>query len=227
MQMVSSLLSFLKITGQLTSSFLQLFIIPHIRLEQKPLANNVFPTVLQSNGIHSILTSIILYPPRPSKLHWKLTSTNYTKTNDFKFCLLTCLHPTYPLSLLVTFLLYTRCACVCVCGKQYSDYVIIIFVGEIWRYRNGHHYYYYNPGRTVMDIFYTLASSEHMTDGQGNNFQSQNKCCHLVFTNFNCPTLSLQQPSIPLKWMSFVMHCFFNTQVFMRFISNNHVISLQ
>ena len=38
-------------------------------LEQKPLANAVSPSVLQSNGIHSLLTSIAFSPLTTSKLH--------------------------------------------------------------------------------------------------------------------------------------------------------------
>ena len=37
-------------------------------LEQKSLANAVSPTVLQSNGIHSRLTSVTFSPHTPSKL---------------------------------------------------------------------------------------------------------------------------------------------------------------
>lgn len=38
------------------------------KLEQKPLANAVSPTVLQSDEIHSLLTSVTFSPPMPSKL---------------------------------------------------------------------------------------------------------------------------------------------------------------
>ena len=81
-------------------------------LKQKPLANTVSPTLLQSNGIHSLLTSITLNPLMLSKL----TSTN--NTSDFKFRLLTCLLfwpsfiPCYIPSV-------CRCVCVCVC-KEYK-----------------------------------------------------------------------------------------------------------
>ena len=39
------------------------------KLKEKPLANAVSPTVLQSNEIYSLLTSITFSPPMPSKLH--------------------------------------------------------------------------------------------------------------------------------------------------------------
>ena len=47
-------------------------------LEQKLLANDVSPTVLQSNGIRSLRTSFTFTPSMPSKLRWELTSTNVT-----------------------------------------------------------------------------------------------------------------------------------------------------
>ena len=46
--------------------------------EQKPLANAVSPTVLQSNGICSLLTSVTFNPVTPSKLLEKLISTGNT-----------------------------------------------------------------------------------------------------------------------------------------------------
>ena len=76
-------------------------------LKHKPLANTVSPTVLQSNGIHSLLTSITLNPLMLSKL----TSTNNT-TSDFILRLLTCLP--YLLSFIPCYI-PSVCPCVCVC----------------------------------------------------------------------------------------------------------------
>ena len=78
-------------------------------LKHKPLANTVSPTVLQSNGIHSLLTSITLNPLMLSKL----TSTN--NTSDFKFRLLTCL-PYLPS--FITCYIPSVCPCVCVCARN-------------------------------------------------------------------------------------------------------------
>ena len=89
-------------------------------LEQTLLASAVPPTVLQSKGILSLLTSVTFNPPMPSKLHKELASRNNT-TSDFRFCLLTCPPapppphlppPPYPHSYFLTVLL---CTCVCVC----------------------------------------------------------------------------------------------------------------
>ena len=80
-------------------------------LEQTPLANTVSPTVLQSNRICSLMTSITVFPCLQNCV--KNSPLNNTNTkqyhNNSKFHLFTCLPPPrYPPSLL-TFLL---CACV-------------------------------------------------------------------------------------------------------------------
>ena len=80
---------------------------------EKTLWPTQFPlTVLQTNGIHCLLTSVTFNPPTSSKL----TSTNNI-TSDFKFCLLTCL-PYLPASLTprcIPSVLLCVCVCVCVC----------------------------------------------------------------------------------------------------------------
>ena len=78
-------------------------------LNQKPLAIAISPNVFQSNWIRSLLTSVTIF------LHLQncVKSSSTNDTNDFKFCLLTCLL-IYPPSPLDTFLLHT-----CVWGIQW------------------------------------------------------------------------------------------------------------
>ena len=107
----------------------------------------------------------------PSKLCYKLTSTNYT-TSDFKFCLPTCLPylpslipsyiPSVCLCVCVCACVYV-CVCVCVCVRNtmlrlydydfwgFNEYIIVdlvkrsvqTLVREIQHYRNDHHHYHY------------------------------------------------------------------------------------
>ena len=57
-------------------------------LEQKPLANAPSLTVLQNNGIFSLLISVRCNATMPSKLCSKLISTRSTAVSHLNFCLL-------------------------------------------------------------------------------------------------------------------------------------------
>ena len=87
-------------------------------LEHNPLANAVSPTVLQRNGIHSLLTSITFNPLTPSKL----LKTHFYKQYHKWFQILSSYSPlrfTLPHLLLHSFcapMSVCVCLCVTVCG---------------------------------------------------------------------------------------------------------------
>ena len=102
-------------------------------LEQKPLASVVSLMVLQSNGIHSLLTSVTFSPPTYA---FTALKTPLCKQYPKRFQILfSYLHPQPPLPTspthIVKVLLCAHvcvCVCVCVCGVQgiqCSNYVII------------------------------------------------------------------------------------------------------
>ena len=106
---------------------------PCVRKKQ-PLASAVSPTVLQSDGVCSLLTSVTFTSPLGFQkcLKTHLHKQYHSKWFQTVFLFASLLTPTHPYSLLVTFLL---CAHVCLQGCDYiitvPEVLMYIFVGLV------------------------------------------------------------------------------------------------
>ena len=112
---------------------------------EKNLWPTQFPlTVLQTNGIHCLLTSVTFNPPTSSKL----TSTNNITKGGFKFCPLpfVTLPRSHPSSVCmhVHFLMHFCWTCKARCVHP---------AGEIWHCRNDCYHYYYLKWSTFWESY--------------------------------------------------------------------------